>query len=154
MYPEKVGGLILLDPATPFDREFIIRLTEREYKSSGIDKTAGYRLGLWLTSLGLGKLFKPLLIKSPPFYYHGFAPEAEKYLLVNLTRRSTYKTALEEYSYSHLDESTQTIRNAVETGGLKSIPIRLITHSSGFYVKELKAFGGLDEKTAEKVESI
>lgn len=154
MHPEKVHGIVLLDPATPFDDEFKAKLTEQEYKSSGVDKTAGYRLGLWLTSLGLGALLKPLLKKSPPFYCHAFTPEAEKYLLHNLIKKNTYKTALEEYRYTHLGEYTAGVRNAAETGGLGSIPVRLVTHSSGFYVKELQDFAKLDENTAKKVEGI
>ncbi len=79
-YPSKVTGMVLLDPATPYDSEFAVSLTPKEYKQSGVDKTFGMKLGLFITSLKLGFLAKPLLKKMPPFYYHKFSKETEKYL--------------------------------------------------------------------------
>lgn len=154
MYPGQVKGLVLLDPATPFDNEFKNRLTAREYTMSGVDKTSGYQLGLLLSSLGVAPLFKPLLKKSPPFYYHQFSRDAEEYLLGSLTRRSTYRTALEEYRHSHMKESISGIVKAVEDHELGDLPVRLITHSSGFYISELEKYAGMAHGTAEKVETI
>lgn len=154
MFPERIKGLILLDPATPFDDEFRELLTEEEYKSSGVEKTGGYRLGRLLASLRLGFLFKPLLLKSPPFCYHSFDKEAQQYMLQSLMRRSTYQTALDEYKYTHLDGTTSDVKKAIESGALGSIPVRLVTHSSDIYVQELMKYASLGRDTACKIETI
>jgi pimeloyl-ACP methyl ester carboxylesterase len=154
MFPNTVEGLILLDPATPFDSEFKETLSAKEYRQSGVDKTASLKIGKVITSVGLGFVVKPLLRKSPPFYYHEFPPEAREYLLRSLCSKNTYKTALAEYAFSHDDVHTKAISEAVSGSVLKDLPIRLITHSSDFYIKELEQYGGMDTKTAEKVEAL
>ena len=154
MYPQKILGIVLLDPATPFDDAFKAKLTRQEFRNSGVDKTAGYRVGLLLTSLGLGFLLKPLLKKAPPFYYHTFSDDAERYLLEHLMKRTSYQIALEEYKFAHVHETTTDVRHAVETGALGNIPLRLVTHSSGVYVQELMTYANMDKPTAEKVETI
>ncbi|QVK19020.1 alpha/beta fold hydrolase [Mycoplasmatota bacterium] len=153
-YKEKIKALVLLDPATPFDDEFKLKLSKEEYCSSGVDKTSSHKLGLVLTSLGLGFLFKPLLKKSPPFYYHNYSKEASQYLLKSLTKRKTYQTALKEYFFTHHDNSTEEIVEAIKSSSLESIHVKLITHSSSFYIKELNQFAYLDEITATKVENV
>jgi pimeloyl-ACP methyl ester carboxylesterase len=153
MYPEKVKGMVLVDPATPFDDEFKKSLTQDEYTSSGIDKTAGFKMGLTLSKIKLSFLFKPLLKKSPPFYYHKFEKEAETYMLKSATSLNTNKTALEEYKYSHDESSITNIKEAVANKGLKDMCIRIITHSSQVYVKELQQYVRLDQKTSEKIEN-
>lgn len=52
LYPSKVKGLLLLDPAIPYDNLFKKQLTADEYKNSGVDKT--------FTKI------------TPPFYYYDF----------------------------------------------------------------------------------
>lgn len=153
LYPEAVRGLVLLDPATPFDGEFKARLTPQEYSSSGVDKTAGYRLGRLLTSLGLGFAFRPLLTKSPPFCYHTFEPEAEREMLRMLTRPQTYRTALDEYRYTHDGANMRVVAQRISSGSLGATPLRLITHSEAFYTQELKRYAGMDDATARNVES-
>ena len=154
LYPELVDGLILLDPATPFDAEFKEALSRKEYKQSGVDKTASFKLGKVITSLGLGFALKPLLAKGPPFYYHEFVPETREYLLRSLSNRNTYRTALSEYAFSHSDTHTKQISQGVSSAALQDLPIMVITHASDFYMKELESFGGMDTKTAAKVEAL
>lgn len=151
-YPDKVKGIILLDPATPFDNMFKEKLTAEEFKKGGVDKTVSFKAGLIITSLGLGFAIKPLLKKAPPFYYYNFSSDASKYLLKALSRKNTYKTALAEYASTHNDADTADVVKAVDTSALRDMPVKLITHSSDFYIKELKYFGNMDEQTAKKVE--
>lgn len=153
-YPDTVSGLVLLDPATPFDAEFQAGLSPQEYRSSGVDKTAGYRLGLRFTRLGLGFLFRAMLLKSPPLCYHDFDPDTRRELLRLLTRPQTYATALGEYSYTHDEAYTHGIADGIRSGALGDIPLRLITHSSEVYSEELKRYAGMDGATARKVEDI
>ncbi len=152
LYPNKVKGLLLLDPATPFDNLFREKLTADEYKSSGVDKTISYKTGLILTSLGLGFAIKPLLKKAPPFYYYSFDKDAKEYLLKALVRKNTYKTALVEYAFTHNTVDTEDIVKAVDTTALHNLPIKIITHSSDFYIEELKYYGNMGEETAKKIE--
>lgn len=154
LYPEYVDGLVLLDPATPFDAEFKDSLSRKEYKQSGVDKTASFKLGEVIASLGLGFAIQPLLAKSPPFYYHEFPPETRSYLLRSLSNRNTYKTALSEYAFSHSDTHTKQISQGIFSAALRDLPIKIITHDSDFYVKELESFGGMDTKTAAKIEAL
>lgn len=154
MYSAKVIGMVLLDPATPYDSEFIQRLTVDEYRKSGVDKTSGMKLGLWLTSLKLGFIAKPMLKKMPPFYYHTFAKDAEGYLLQSLCKKSTYATALEEYKFTHIENAIADVKKAIEHKGFGNLPIKLITHSSVVYSKELQEFGSMDLQTASKIEDI
>lgn len=154
MYPTQIKGLVLLDPATPFDKEFKDILTQKEYKQSGVDKTAGMKLGYLITSLKLGFLAKSLLMKMPPFYYYEFDKMAEQYILSSLCKKSTYKTVLDEYKFTHMESTTYDVENAVKSCLLGDIPIRLITHSSEFYIKELQNFGNMEFESAKKIENI
>ena len=154
MYPDCVKGLILLDPATPFDNEFKEFLTAEEYKKSGVDKTASLKMIQIITSFGLGFALKPLFIKAPPFYYYDFTNESKSYLLQALCKNSTYKTALEEYHFAYDEMYTNNIVNAINNSSLEHVKIKIITHSSEFYVKELEHYGNLDTHTSEKIESI
>lgn len=153
-FPEKVKGLVLLDPATPFDNEFKDNLSEAEYKNSGVDKSFSYKLGSLMTGLGLGFILKPLFLKSPPFYYYKFEKDAADYILKSVMRKRTYTAAIKEYKLTHDNETTKQLCKAIENQGLKDIPLILVTHSSNVYVKELKEFAGLDISAAEKVENI
>ncbi|MEQ8156266.1 MAG: alpha/beta hydrolase [Clostridiaceae bacterium] len=150
----KVKGLILLDPATPFDNIFKEKLTDEEYKKSGVDKTISYKIGLVITSLGLGFAIKPLLKKAPPFFYYKFSEPAKKYILAALSRKNTYKTALAEYESTHNDVDTEDIVNAIDNSLMGNIPIKIITHSSDLYIEELKYYGNMGEQTAKKVENL
>ena len=153
-YPGSVSGLILLDPATPYDDEFKKVLTKEEYRQSGVDKTGSLKVARWITGAGLGFTLRPLLQKGIPFYYHEFDSETKEYLLRNLCRKETYKTALAEYSFSHSSADTKDIADAVSDGALADMPIKLLTHSSQIYTEELMRYGGMHGDVAEKVESL
>lgn len=154
MYPSKVIGMVLLDPATPYDDEFAKMLSPKEYKQSGVDKSFGMKLALWLTSFKLGFIARSFLKKMPPFYYHQFSEYSEKYLLKSLCKKSTYATALDEYKHTHTENTVGDVKQAVENKSLNDLPIKLITHSSEIYHKELQEFGNMDLPTAEKIEGI
>ncbi len=153
MYPDQIRGLILIDPATPFDNEFKEKLTAAEYKKSGVDKTMTYKIANIAMSLGLGFIFKPLIKKSPPFYYYDFSNEAKEYLLRASCKKNTYKTALAEYEFSHCND-TRNISEVINNSALQDMRVILLTHSSDFYIKELEHFGNLDLQTAQRVESL
>ena len=153
-YPGAICGLILLDPATPFDDEFKKALSKKEYRQSGVNKTGSLRAAKHITAAGFGFALRPLLQKGIPFCYHEFDPETKKDLLRNLCRNNTYRTALEEYFFSHSDADTKEITDAVSQGILGSMKIKLLTHSSDIYTEELMRYGGIERILAEKVESL
>jgi pimeloyl-ACP methyl ester carboxylesterase len=154
MFPECIKGIILLDPATPFDHEFAEKLTKDEYKKSGVDKTLSFKIGKVIASLGLGFTLKPLYKKAPPFYYYNFSDSTNEYLLKSLCKKTAYTTALEEYKNTHNRIDTEDIINTINNKTLKSLPVKLITHSSDFYINELQYFGNMDKTTAQKVEDL
>jgi hypothetical protein len=55
---------------------------------------------------------------------------------------------------THNDRDTEDITKAIKNSLLKSIPIKLITHSSDFCIKELEYYGNLDKQKAQKIEDI
>jgi pimeloyl-ACP methyl ester carboxylesterase len=69
LYPDRISAAILLDPASPRDAEARQLLSPEVYQGSGFDKTAGMKLTATLSKLGLLRYLKPLMLKSPPFYY-------------------------------------------------------------------------------------
>ena len=149
--PERSMAMILLDPLTTEDEQFRRRLTPEEYRNSGVEKTQVYKVGRTLCRLKLGFIFKPLLRKSPPFYYQHFTPEAEGYISISLTRAKQYQTAILEYRLSHQEANIAHLR---ENHSFPEIPIVLITHSSTISVDESMRYTGSSRETAEKVEDI
>ena len=148
-HPELTKGLILLDPLSANDSQFRMRLSENEYKQSGVDKTKSLKLGLRISKLKFGFLFKGLLKKSPPFYYYDYANQASEYILSTLTKAAHYQTALEEYQLAH---SEAEILKLKLKEGFPAIPLILITHSSTIAIEEIQKFGGLSKEEAAKVE--
>lgn len=144
MFPEKIKSLILIDPVSPNNKRFQNELSKEEYRKSGVDKVKNLKVGLFLSSIGIGRLLKGLLKKSPPFYYfNNFSKEAESYILNHLTQRKTYKVALEEYF---------NIPDTIDANSLKTIsdiPLYLVCHSSEVMRKEIEYYGNTDNKTSE-----
>jgi hypothetical protein len=147
-----VKAVILLDPLSANDNKAKELLTSKEYAGSGFDKTSSFKIAFALTKLGLGFLFRPLLKRSPPFYYYkDFSKEATDYILSSLTKPHHYKTAMMEYEISHLEDK---ITHLKTKDGFPDIPLILITHTSEIMIEEIMHFGGSDRATAEKVENV
>ncbi len=152
LYPERVKGLILIDPLSANDSRFKHLLTSDEYKKSGVDKLQTLKIASALTRVGLGFLFKPLLKKSPPFYYYkNFSQDASNYILSSLTKNKQYQTAIAEYTLSHVEEEIKTLKTM---DGFPEVPLTLITHHSKTAVDEIMYFGQTTLEVAEKVETI
>lgn len=147
-----VGRLLLLDPLSPEDDRFRAELTEEEFRKSGVDKSAGLRLNLKLTSLHLGWLVKRMMAGAPPFYYdNSFSREERKEILASLGKPQTYRTALSEYTCAHdlkalegMPEETERLR----------VPLTLVTHNSDISCREIRQFGGASDVQAEKTEAL
>lgn len=151
-YPELVERLVLLDPLSPRDNEFRVRLTRSEFPKSGVDKTGGLRLNLLLARLHLGRLLRRIMRTAPPFYYYdGFSEEETKYILAAISRPQTYETALREYAAAH-DE--RLLGELAPPEGFPPIPVILITHDSEIEKREICQFGGASEEEAQKIETV
>ena len=149
--PGRVRSLILLDPLTPYDQEFKDVLSKGDYKRSGIDKLPNMKMGKIIAGLGLGFLFKPLLKKSPPFYYHEFTNDASMYILESLTHKRSYHTAIQEYLLACRPENNQLVERGIRKTAL-DIPCVLILHSSAIYIREMMQFAHLGEEISTKIE--
>lgn len=151
-YPNMVRGIVLIDPLSANDSYFSTLLTKKEFAQSGVDKTKALKIGVLLCSIGLGSVLKPILKKGVPFYYYsGFSKEAEQYILSSLAKTNHYKTALEEYRLSHVDDQISELKGE---RGFPDIPITLLTHSSSVLIEEIVNFGGATKEVADKVEQI
>ncbi|HVN55746.1 MAG TPA: alpha/beta hydrolase [Anaerolineaceae bacterium] len=152
LYPQRVRGLILLDPVSAKNYTFRQRMSKQEYSRSGFDKSASYRLGLLFTQLGLSFLLKPLLKKALPFnYFQGLSSEAEGYVLKHLTQARTYRTALAEYAYIDPDRRLDDLE---EPAGFPAVPLRLVCHAPEIVSAEIEKYGRVDQATAARLDQI
>ncbi|MFP4456632.1 MAG: alpha/beta fold hydrolase [Clostridia bacterium] len=151
-YPNRVRSLVLIDPLSANDSMFSKFLSKKEYKQSGVDKRKGLKLAAVICGVRLGILLRPMLKEGIPFYYYNnFSEEAEKYILSTLTKASHYKTALNEYNWSHCEKEIEHLKTKA---GFPDIPITLITHDSNVVIEEMKKFGLVSEELTIKIEDI
>lgn len=149
-YPELVKGLVLLDPLSAKDNVFREKLSEKEYKKSGVDKSQNFRIMRTLARFKLGAISKKLLKNAPPFYYYKkYAPEEIKDILDCADSPVHASTALEEYVCAHKPEE---IKGLLEAADFPDIPLILITHSSELAIEENMIFGSNSREFAEKIE--
>jgi hypothetical protein len=149
-YKDNIVGSIFLDPVTTCDYRFKIGLTRREYRRSGIDKSAMIKQGVLFGNLRLLKLFKPLLKRSIPFYYYkNYDKTSEQEILNHLTQLKTYRAMIREYK-TYEDQNiylSQLIENA-----FPQIPIRVLYHNPEIMINEIVKFGGLSKNEATKID--
>lgn len=153
-YLARVQGIVFLDPLTPYDDEFKTRLTPKEFHQSGVDKAINFKYGRVIAALGLGFLVRPLLKKSPPFFYHQYSQEAMKYMLSAITSFKQNDTALKEYRSSHELANIRQVKEAIKTRALGNLPVVLVTHEPETSIQDIQHYGGATRSTAEKIESL
>lgn len=151
LYPERIKGIVFLDPLSARDSDYKkVFTTKEEIRKSGFDKTQSFRIMYRLSALHLGFVIKAIMKKAPPFYYYsGFSDEEKQYILNSLTDKKLHKAALEEYRLAHDEKEVAPLRNKE---GFPQIPIVLITHGSEYAVREMQAFGGAAEEFARRTE--
>ncbi len=152
LYPEKIKGLLLIDPLSANDNSYKTVLNPQEQKQSGFDKTANLVLMNKLAKLHLGFVIKAFMKNAPPFYYYrDFSKDAADYILTAITKSPLYTSALEEYRCAHDEKNLVSLK---EKNGFPDIPLVLITHSSEFSVNEIVEFGHTSRDFADKVENL
>jgi pimeloyl-ACP methyl ester carboxylesterase len=151
-YPDAVHSLLLLDPLTAEDSRFRSELGPKEFRKCSVDKSGTLKLGAAVSAFRLGFLFRPLLLKSPPFYYKAdFSPEASQEILRNSVLFSQYKASIAEYRLSHDAGEIAALRTSAK---LLKCPLMLITHSSRASVDEWVTYVGMDKAFAERIEDL
>ena len=152
LFPEQVEALIFVDPLSPRDNAFEKQLSPEVFHGSGVDKTRGIRLLLPLSKTGLLRLLKPLMLKSPPFYYYkNIAPEITEIIWQHLLRPSAATTALDEYRQAHLDANNQAL---LGQHGFPQVPVTVIYHTPEIIIDEIMKYGGLEKPQALAVEQL
>ena len=153
LFPHKVAGLILLDPLTPCDNEFVKQLSPVVFKQSGVDKTAGMKMLAPLSRLGLLRALKPLMLKSPPFYYYARSVPARNIeeIWQAMLMPCVAATALAENAQAHIDQNNQDL---LTSDGFPSVPVTVIYHTPEIIVGEIVKYGGLDRSDAASVERL
>ncbi|HKM34535.1 MAG TPA: alpha/beta hydrolase [Lachnospiraceae bacterium] len=152
LYPQMVKGLLLLDPLSPRDNEFKIRLSPKEYQISGVDKSKNFTYMQILAKLKLGFLTKRLLKNAPPFYYyHSYNREEMREILECADSVVHAKTAINEYQEAHEEKYLQSLS---DKESFPDIPLILFTHSSEMAIEENIKFGNHSKEFATKIEEM
>jgi hypothetical protein len=152
LYPNMVKGLILLDPLSANDNQFKVLLTDKEYKKSGVDKSANILIMHKLAKLHMGFITKKIMKNAPPFYYYNkFDKEVKNDILNAMTKPEYCITAWHEYVEAHKDSN---IHHLKEKGDFPDIPLVLITHTSQLAIEENMKFGNNSREFATKIEEM
>jgi pimeloyl-ACP methyl ester carboxylesterase len=149
LYPKNVRAIILLDPVSAKNYTFRQSMSKSEYTQSGFDKQINFKIGLTVTNLHLGFLFKPLFKQGIPFPYLKDLPkEIENYILRHLTHAKLYRNALAEYAYIDFEQQLSTLE---EKGDFPPVPLHLICHSPEIMIEEIERYGGAEHEVAVKL---
>ena len=152
LYPDRIRAAILLDPVSPRDADAKQRLSPEVYQGSGFDKTPGMKLAATLSKLGLLRYLKPMMLKSPPFYYYQhMPPEHIEVIWQHLLNPHLAATALEEYRQMHVPENNAPL---LTTEGFPPIPLKVIYHTPQVIVDEIVKYGGLSVEQAWQAENV
>ncbi|MFP4417583.1 MAG: alpha/beta hydrolase [Chitinispirillaceae bacterium] len=149
---QRVAGILLLDPLSPFDKDAKEKLEPDVFRKSGFDKTRQMLSMKLLAQFGLVPLLKSLILKSPPFYYYTSVSDEEKEIIFqSIRKRSFYSTIIEEYRESHK------VANVLGMGKMKEFfsgPIAVLCHDTEVIKKEIIEYGGLTESDAQLVDDV
>lgn len=152
LYPDVVGGIVLIDPMSPDDVRFRQELLPRVYKRSGVDKLSFLKIQAWLSGFGFLRFMKPFLLKSPQFAPYGsLPPGAFRAFWNNLLTPKTSQTALNEYL------QTRDPRNMIElknSGSFPAVPLRVVVHNADKMREALVRWGDLSRDEADTVENL
>jgi len=151
LFPDEVAGCVFIDPLSTQDDRFLQELDPHVYQGSGVDKRPAIRMTATLSRLGLLPLLKPVLIKSPPFYYYeDLSPEVIEIIWRHHLRPELYTTSLAEYEEAHRPANTEQLMEHE----FPQVPVTVLYHSAGIIIEEIIKYGGLEREQAQQVESL
>jgi pimeloyl-ACP methyl ester carboxylesterase len=152
LYPNVVGGVVLIDPVSPDDVRFRQELLPRVYKKSGVDKARFLKLQGWLSGFGFLRLMKPFLLRSPQFApYRLLHRNAFRAFWNNLLTPKTPQATLNEYIQAHDPRNIVDLKNS---GSFPAVPLRVLVHNADKMRDALVRFGALSRDEADKVENL
>lgn len=152
LFPQDMAGAVFLDPLSPEDFRFKAELPEKVYRGSGVDKMPGIKTIQVLGSLRLLRTLKPMLMKSPPFYYYGkLSPEIREVLWQHLQKRETLETVISEYQEVHREGYNAELERS---GSFPAAPVKVLYHTPQVIVDEIIKYGGLSSEEAWQVENL
>ncbi|MCX6133893.1 MAG: alpha/beta hydrolase [Ignavibacteriales bacterium] len=152
LYPELVGGIVLIDPVSSDNGRFRSELEPSVFHNSGIDKKGGIRILEWFSGFGFTRLMKKRVIRMYEGLEHKAVPaEAQAILWRHMLLPHTPKTAMAEYL---LTERKDLRRELGGQEGFPRVPLRVIAHSSEKMIDHISRIGGLTVDQARSVETI
>jgi hypothetical protein len=105
-----------------------------------------------LAATGLLRVLKPLLLKSPPFYYYRDVPaRVIDIVWQHLNRPGLVDIVAQEYALAH-DASINAPLQA--PGNFPAVPLRILFHERTVLVDEIHKYGGLSRTDAETVDQV
>jgi pimeloyl-ACP methyl ester carboxylesterase len=152
LYPDVVGGVILIDPVSPDDVRFKQELLPRVYKRSGVDKSKFLKVQSWLSGFGFLRVMKPFLLKSPQLSpYRLLPPKAFRAFWNNLLSPRNPQVALNEYVQAHDPRNIVDLKNS---GDFPPVPLRVLVHHRDKMRDAIVRGGDLSRDDADKVENL
>lgn len=151
LFPNEVLGVVFIDPVSAENNRFKAELSPQVYQGSGVDKSGNLRWMELLARLRLLRWLKPLMMKSPPFfYYKQISDEQRATVWRHYQRPDTYPTAADEYAQAFTPEN----RAALDEKPFPPVPIAVIYHDQAVVIKEIVQYGGLRTDQAAQVEAL
>jgi len=152
LFPEMVGAVVLIDPASPDNERFRKQLPPSVFRKSGVDKVQGLKILMWFNGFGFTRLLKRYVLKSySPGDKLQVPAETLNILWHHMLLPQTPRVAFAEYLQLQKQGS---LLNLKSSDGFPQVPLRVITHSSEKMVDQIVRHGGLSVDEARQVESL
>jgi pimeloyl-ACP methyl ester carboxylesterase len=152
LYPDVVGGVVLVDPMSPDHTRFRQELIPRVYKKSGIDKSSFLKMQGWLSGFGFLRLMRPYLLKTHQLEHcRSLPPNAFHAVWNNFINPKTSQTALNEYIQTHDPRNMVDLKNS---GDFPAVPLRVLVHHGNTMRDTIIRLGDLSRDDADKVENL
>jgi pimeloyl-ACP methyl ester carboxylesterase len=152
LFPDVVGGVVLIDPVSPDDVRFKQELLPRVYKRSGVDKSKFLKVQGWLSGFGFLRVMKPFLLKSPQIApYRILPPKAFRAFWNNFLSPRNPQTSLNEFVQAHDPRNMVDLKNS---GEFPPVPLRVLVHDRNIMRDAIVRHGDLSRDDADKVENL
>ncbi|MCX6142243.1 MAG: alpha/beta hydrolase [Ignavibacteriales bacterium] len=152
LFPDVVGGVVLIDPVSPDDVRFRQELLPRVYKRSRVDKSKSLKVQGWFSGFGFLRVMKPFLLKSPQLApYRLLPPKAFRAFWNNFLSPRNPQTALNEYTQANDPRNMIDLKNS---GDFPPVPLRVLVHHRDKMRDAIVRLGDLSRDDADKVENL
>jgi pimeloyl-ACP methyl ester carboxylesterase len=152
LFPDLVGGIVLIDPVSPDNDRFRKELPSPVFQRSGVDKVRALRILTWLNGFGFTRLMKSAVLKS--YWRNGknmVPPETLDILWHHVLLPHGPKTAFAEYLHLQNQVAREDLKSS---HGFPQVPLKVITHSSERMIEQIARYGRLTAEHARMVETL